>query len=58
MEAGKQGRLVRYERIVKLLELRAAKVQGPGGTGMEIGALAPDELSQVHISFGGVSAMV
>ena len=49
MEAGKQGRLVRYERIVKLLELRAAKVQGPGGTGMEIGALALDELWQVHM---------
>ena len=58
MERRKQGRLLRHDPIVELLELRAAAVEGPGGAGLEIGALAPDELCQVHISFGGVSAMV
>jgi len=43
---------------VELLELRAAMADGPGGTGAEIGALAPDELCQVHIWFGAVSAIV
>jgi hypothetical protein len=52
LEAGQQGGLVRYERVVELLELRAAKAEGPSGTGVEIGALALDELWQIHIEFG------
>ena len=52
MKRGKQGGLVRYERIVELPELRAAIAEGQGGTSLEIGALTPDELCQVHIWFG------
>ena len=43
---------------MEFLELRAAMADGPGGTGAEIGALAPDELYQVQIWFGAVSAIV
>ena len=35
LERGEQGRLVRYERVVQLLELRAAISSGPGGAGLE-----------------------